>query len=689
MVSQWFAVTIGIINLGIMFCLDSNASNVAVNELKPLDMGQVKCEMVIKKPKILSRGITSGITVTVTEEDLDHNAIPVIHQQNSSVRMLITPGYERQFTADVLSSILGWGRYEVCVESCGCKVFDIFTIPAPLTILPPLLTVVLAIITRQVLVSLTFGIYTAAFIASAYNPLEALFMTFNDYLIAPFLNPGKASVLLFVALMAGLVEITEKSGGAAGLANLIFKLAKTAHHASIVTVILQLMFFFDGFASIIISSKSLGPLVGQLGLSVQKFSFIVHVMSVAVPSICPLSSWAGIQIGYIESAFKLVNRDVSGFSYLLQTIPYRFFVVSAILCTFIYVCLNRDIPPTIHFEESSNSNHRQRTVSSASIAENYNLETHNDEPLLPLRWYNAVLPLLILISITVTRMYFDGRSVIIEKELGISLTFVNCVSNSDSINDLNIGSAVSLIFVLILIPLQRLIPVSKCLEHFVEGAKSSSEPVIILILAWALGIAMSDVHTSDYIALALGDNMPTRYMPALVCVIGYVMSYSSGCSLGTQGIVFPLVIPVAVNLTRDHTIHVRIIAATLGSSVFGNLCSPIADTTIGSVIFTGCPLIDHIKVITTFAAPVALLSLIFGDLLVGMDIYPFYVTYIIVAVVFSSAMLFTGREPGKKSVFSKLVDSFSKFKAKKFSVNDDSVSSESLLLLPKSFTTKP
>ena len=689
MVSQWFAVTIGIINLGIVYCLDSNASNVAVNELKPLNVGQVKCEMVIKKPKILSKGITSGITVTVTEEDLDKDVIPVIHRQNSSLRMLITPGYKRQFTADVLSAILGWGRYEVCVESCGCKAFDIFTIPAPLTLLPPLLTVVLAIITRQVLVSLTFGVYTAAFIASAYNPLEAFFMTFNDYLIAPFLDPGKASVLLFVSLMAGLVEITEKSGGAAGLANLIFKLAKTAHHASIVTVILQLMFFFDDFAGIMISSKSLGPLVSQLGLSVQKFSFIVHIMAVTVASICPLSSWAGIQIGYIESAFKLVDKDVSGFSYLMQTIPYRFFVISAILCIFIYVCLNRDIGPAIHFEEASNNNRRQRTVSTASITENYNVETHNDEPLLPLRWYNAVLPLLILISITVTRIYFDGRSVIIEKELGISLTFVNCVSNSNSINDLNVGSAVSLLFVLIAIPLQRLIPVSKCLEHFVEGAKSSSEPVMILILAWALGIAMSDIHTSDYIALALGNNMPAKYLPAIVCVIGYVMSYSSGSSLGTQGIVFPLVIPVVLNLTSDHTIHVRTIAATLGSSVFGNLCSPIADTTIGSVLFTGCPLIDHIKVATTFAAPIALLTLIFGDLLVGMNIYPFYVTYIIVAVLFSFVMLFMGREPGKKSVFSKLVDSFSKSKAKKFSVNDDSVSSESSLLLPKSFIKKP
>lgn len=181
-----------------------------------------------------------------------------------------------------------------------------------------------------------------------------------------------------------------------------------------------------------------------------------------------------------------------------------------------------------------------------------------------------------------------------------------------------------------------------------------SEPMMILILAWALGIAMNNIHTSQFIALALGDNMPVEYFPALVCVIGYAMSYSSGSSLGTQGIIFPLVIPVIVTLTSEEDIYIKTIAAAFSSSVFGNLCSPIADTTIAGVLFTGCPMLDHIKVMTTFCLPMAALSLIFGDLLVGLELYPYWLSYLIVIAILVVVMLVFGRSPGRRSFLQRL-----------------------------------
>lgn len=634
------------------------ASVFTAEDFTRLNLHPSGCQIVVDKPEVVSKGIASEIVVRVEKHEAqDDISVNIESYGNYSKSMGLREGYTREFFTEITTETLGNNHFNICVTGCSeCKEIALYSIPAPLTLLPPILTVVLAIFTRQVLLSLSCGVFSAAMISSAYNPVDALVETFNSYIILPFLDPGKAGVLVFSCIMAGLIEILEKTGGAKGFANKMFKLASSVYHASILTVTVCFAFFFDDFASIMIAGKSLGPLVSQLGLSVQKFSLIVHTMAVVVASLCPLSSWAGIQIGYIESAFALAGMEVSGFSYLVQSIPYRFFAVSSLLGVVVYVVLDKDIVPMITYEEALAEENAQPEdlESKHTIQEEEAREEEEKEDTIPERWYNAIVPLVTLVAISLLRMYYDGKAAIEESEDRMDLTFLNCVSRCNSINCLIVGTSVSLLLTLVMIPAQRIMGLSKCLEHFVEGVKSMSEPMMILILAWALGIAMNNIHTSQFIALALGDNMPVEYFPALVCVIGYAMSYSSGSSLGTQGIIFPLVIPVIVTLTTEEDIYIKTIAAAFSSSVFGNLCSPIADTTIAGVLFTGCPMLDHIKVMTTFCLPMAALSLIFGDLLVGLDLYPYWLSYLIVIAILVVVMMVFGRRPGRRSALQRL-----------------------------------
>jgi len=404
--------------------------------------------------------------------------------------------------------------------------------------------------------------------------------------------------------------------------------------------VLGIAFFFDDFAATMICGKSLGPLVAELGLSVQKFSFIVHMMSVLVCSICPMSSWAGIQIGYIESAFLLAGKEVSGFSYMMQSLPYRFFSVGCLLAVCLYVALNREVAPMLAYEEAEQEKLKTRQRKpSIHVA---------DKPTTPERWFNAVIPLLILTIISVVRMYYDGKETIEKSGTDIEYNFINCISKSNSINSLTIGAATGLCVTVVMIVAQRIMTMNKCLVYFVDGVKNMADPVLILILAWGLGVAMQDIHTSEFIAGALGGNMPVQYFPAVVAIIGYGMSYASGSCMGTQGILFPLIVPVVVQLSDSETVYIKTVAAALGSSVFGNLCSPIADTTIAGILFTGCPMLDHIKVMTTFAAPIAVLAIIFGDLFVGMGLYHWSVSYLIMLLFTLLIFFLFGRSASLK-----------------------------------------
>lgn len=616
------------------------------------------CQIIVEKAKVVNKGIASKLSVRIERYGQEDIEVVVSSDRNYTAGMELKNGYAREFETEITALKLGTTHYNICVSGCGeCEKVALFAIPAPLTLLPPILTVLLAIVTKQVLLSLSCGVFAAAFLANAYNPVEAFIDTFDNYLVLPFLDPGKAGVILFTCLMSGLIEILEKSGGAKGFANMIFKLASTVYHAGVLTVTISFAFFFDDFASIMISGKSMGPLVAKLGLSVQKFSFIVHMMAVSVASLCPLSSWAGIQIGYIESSFDLVNVEVSGFSYLLQSIPYRFFVVTGLLSTVIYILFDKDIVPMITYEEDNLAKKESPDPENITMKyENDEDEVSEESTKVPERWYNAIVPLVVLVAISLLRMYFDGKQVILASGEDIATTFMNCASKCNSINCLIVGTSVSLVLTLVLIPVQRIMGVAKCAEYFVEGVKGMSEPIMILILAWSLGFAMNDIHTSEYIAGALGENMPVKYFPSLVCLIGYAMSYASGSAMGTQGIIFPLIVPVVVHLTSDTEIYVKTIAAAFSSTVFGNLCSPIADTTIASALFTNCPMVDHLKVMSTFCVPIAVLTILFGDLFVGMDLYPYYVSYLILIFIVATVFILFGKYPGRRSLFQVLLD---------------------------------
>jgi len=202
------------------------------------------------------------------------------------------------------------------------------------------------------------------------------------------------------------------------------------------------------------------------------------------------------------------------------------------------------------------------------------------------------------------------------------LNLVSILSQSDSITALVWASAAGWIATLFLVIGQQMLTLSEAMAAWIEGIKEVLEPTIVLLLAWALGSVIADVGTATYLAKSLQAGLPRWSLPPIVSLLSHVISFASGSAFGTMGIVLPLVGPLADAIGRgEHDYLVHCVGAAIGGATFGNICSPISDTTILSVLASKCDMQAHIATITPYALLAAVSALIFGSVPVGAGIY--------------------------------------------------------------------
>jgi len=198
---------------------------------------------------------------------------------------------------------------------------------------------------------------------------------------------------------------------------------------------------------------------------------------------------------------------------------------------------------------------------------------------------------------------------------------VNALRFADSVTALLWGSVGGWLAALALVLSQRLLSLGEAMEAWTNGIKEVLEPTLVLLLAWALGTVIQEVGTAEFIARSLQTGLPAWSLPGLISLICYVISFACGSSFGTMGIVFPLVGPLAFAVGKgDPTYLYRCLGATMGGSLFGNMCSPISDTTILTTLATRCGLAEHVRTIIPYTALAGAVALVCGDLAVGLGL---------------------------------------------------------------------
>ena len=506
--------------------------------------------------------------------------------------------------------------------------------PQILSLLPPLVTLTAAVALKNVVLAMLLGIASGAILMHNGNPILAVLATFDHYLLNGFVNVEHAGVIIFTCLLGGTIGLVQKSGGAQGLAALVKKFFTTRRKGLVSTAALGSLIFFDDYSSILIVGNALRPLIRAVRISAAKFAFVTHSIGVCLASLSPISSWVGLQIGYIAAAYSQLGptwASADPFVGFIQTLRFRFFPLSMLSLVGAVCALDRDFGPMAESEgkEEDSGEGNVATLGAGGSQPEATTVTSlaaagplDPKPETPRRAVNALVPFGIVVASSFAGMIVQGRCAInaLPAATRPSLTLMNTLRFSDSITALVWGSVFGWLSSLGLVLSQRLVSLSEAMEAWTEGIKDVLEPTIVLLLAWGLGSVISDVGTAQFLARTLQVGLPAWCLPALISILGYAISFACGSSFGTMGILFPLVGPLALVIGKgsaDYIFHC--FGATLGGAIFGNVCSPLSDTSILTTLASRCSLTEHVRTTLPYAALAALVALA-ADIAVGAGV---------------------------------------------------------------------
>jgi Na+/H+ antiporter NhaC len=408
--------------------------------------------------------------------------------------------------------------------------------------------------------------------------------------------------------------------------------------------------FFDDYANSLIIGNMMRPITDKLRISREKLAYIVDSTAAPIASIVLISTWIGYELGLINDGLKSIGSDANAYDVFLQTIPYRFYPIAAMFFVFLTSVMRRDFGPMYKAEKRASLT-GQLTENNAKIDGLKDTEDSiytGDKA----RWYNGVIPIFIILFGTIAGMIYTG-SIAIQKTGGSDFSVQNIIGNSDSYSSLLWASFVASVVAILMSSWQRILKLNDAINAWQKGVQMMLVAAIILVFAWGISDITNQLKTADYLISILSDAIDPRFLPVLVFIVCSLISFSTGTSWGTMAIVMPIVIPLAAKMvevshldaSQTHLIINGVISSVLAGSVFGDHCSPIADTTILSSMASQCNHIDHVKTQLPYAMVVAFVCMLLGDIPTAFGMNPFVANGLIALVLFAVLYFFGKRIP--------------------------------------------
>ena len=508
------------------------------------------------------------------------------------------------------------------------------------TLIPPLVAISLAFITKNVIVSLVIGIMSGGFILniSGNNPFMALFYSFLDLIqraVNSLADPWNAGIILQVLAIGGVINLVGKMGGAKAIAEALSKRAKSAKSAQIITWVAGLLVFFDDYANSLIIGPMMRPVTDKMKISRERLAFVIDATAAPVAGIAIISTWIGLEVGLIGDGFSAIGIDTNAFSIFLNTIPFRFYNILILGFIVITSITLKDFGPMREAELKARRGNRALT-SSEDIDKEISKEHGDLDPLpgVKLNIWNAIIPIGVLIIGALLAFYYSGYQAILSGDNATLINLINnspisfeaikeCFSNADASVALFQSALFAGIVALAMGVSKKIFTLSEGLEMWVDGMKTLIITCVILICAWSLSSVIKELGTAKYLITLLSGSIPAFLLPSIIFVLGGIMSFATGTSYGTMGILMPLTIPLAHSLSPEVSYIIVCISAVLTGSIFGDHCSPISDTTILSSMGAGCNHIDHVKTQMPYALFVGTIAVVFGYIPAGLGL-PLY-----------------------------------------------------------------
>lgn len=525
------------------------------------------------------------------------------------------------------------------------------------TILPPLVAIILAFMTKNVVLSLSLGVLTGTFLISLNggNVFQALFnafLVFVDRIVACLADPWNAGIILQCMTIGGLIALVSKMGGAKAIAESLAKKAKTPVSAQIITWILGVLVFFDDYANSLIVGPIMRPVTDKMKVSREKLSFIVDATAAPIAGIALISTWVGYEISLIKDAFNAVGQTANAYGVFVETIPYRFYNILILVFILFTAVMLKEYGPMLKAERRARSTGKVISDNAKPMVSEEATELTPREDI-KLSIWNAIIPIGVLIIGALFAFYYNGYKSIMG---GDNKEVINILTNSPvsfaairetfSAADASIvlfQSALAASIVAIIMGIsQRIFTLSEAIDTWIQGMKSLIITAVILLLAWSLSGVTKDLGTAVFLASKLSSTLPAFLLPALIFALGSTISFATGTSYGTMGILMPLAIPLAFAINPTHSYVIMSASAVLTGAIFGDHCSPISDTTILSSMGSACDHIDHTKTQIWYSLSVAVVTIVCGYIPVGMGV-PIYIVLPASIIVTGLLVYFVGK----------------------------------------------
>lgn len=596
-------------------------------------------------PKLALEGIDFSIKIDNLPDTLTNIKLEIVNEDYIQVNSFRVVKGKAETTLAINST----GSFEFKLVGIQTGFTKIRVVPGILSLLPPLVAILLALIFRQVIISLMFGVFIGAVFIYNYNPFTAILRLIDTYILNALFDTSHLQIIIFTFLFGGVIGLISKSGGTRGIANLMIRFAKKRRSGLITSWLSGLIIFFDDYANCLIVGNLMRPVTDKMRISREKLSFIVDATAAPVASIFIVSSWIGFEIGLIQDGLNAIGSAENAYNVFLQTIPYRFYPIAMLIFVFMVSYYERDFGPMLSAE--------RRSVTTGKVSRDgvilKNLEdTSNvlgNELTGKARWYNGIIPLLVFIIGTIAALYFTGINSLNEQG-NTNYGLREIIGNSNSYLALMWSGFSACIVAAIMILSQKILTLNETVDAWFTGVRSMFLALIILTLAWSIGAITKEMKTTDYIVGMISEGINPKYLPVIVFVACALTSFSTGTSWGTMAIMMPIVIPLAHSVSElnnygiyDNTLILHgVISSVLAGAVFGDHCSPISDTTILSAIASGCDLMDHVRTQLPYAIVVALLCMIIGDVPTAFGFSP-YLSILLIIAGLSLVLYFFGR----------------------------------------------
>ena len=455
-------------------------------------------------------------------------------------------------------------------------------------LLPPVIAIALALITKEVYSSLFIGILVGGLLYSNFSFEGTVLHVFSDGIVSVLSDSYNVGILVFLVVLGAMVCLMNKAGGSAAFGRWAQTHIKSRVGAQLASILLGCLIFIDDYFNCLTVGSVMRPITDKHHVSRVKLAYLIDATAAPICIIAPISSWAAAVAGFAE--------DGQGLNLFIRAIPYNFYALLTIVTMVALTVMKMDFGPMAKYEENAVLNNDLFSGSNPYAMMDEEIDNEKG------RVMDLVLPILVLIVFCVIGMIYSGGFFSGEG-------FITAFSNSDASVGLMLGSAFALVVSFIYFLCRRTLTFREMMDCIPEGFKAMVPAIMILTFAWSLKAMTDSLGAKYFVADFVYSNAESlqTFLPAIVFIIGCLLAFATGTSWGTFGILIPIVQSV---FPMDNPLAIICISACMAGAVCGDHCSPISDTTIMASAGAQCDHVNHVSTQLPYAITVAAVTFV-------------------------------------------------------------------------------